>query len=82
MKAIFITVKEFKSNKDTTQGDLISMTIYSMGVIPLINMLIDIVVTSMESYNPGQNLLIRKLKIQEIQEMNFVSTALSKIAGY
>ena len=41
--------KELKSNEDITQGDPVSMAIYGIGVIPLINMLIDIVVTSTES---------------------------------
>ena len=41
--------KELKSNEGTTQGDPVSMAIYAIGVIPLINMLIDIVVISTES---------------------------------
>ena len=35
--------------KGTTQGDPVSMAIYGVGVTPLMNMLIDIVVTSTES---------------------------------
>ena len=38
-----------KSNEGTTQRDSVSMAIYGIGVIPLIKMLIDIVVTSTES---------------------------------
>ena len=41
--------KELKSNEGTTQGDPVSMAIYGIGVTPIINTLIDIVVTSTES---------------------------------
>ena len=41
--------KELKSNEGTTHGDPVSMAIYGIGVTPLINMLIDIVVTSKDS---------------------------------
>ena len=41
--------KELKSNEGTTHGDPVSMAIYGIGVTPLINMLIDIVVTSTDS---------------------------------
>ena len=47
---LFITGgKELKSNEGTTQGDPVSMAIYGIGVTPLINILIDIVVTSTKS---------------------------------
>ena len=42
--------KELKSNKGTAHSDLASMAIYGIGVTPLINMLIDIVITSTESH--------------------------------
>ena len=41
--------KELKSNEGTTQVDPVSMAVYGIGVTPLINMLIDIVVNSTES---------------------------------
>ena len=48
-RLFLIVGKELKSNEGTTQGDPVSMAVYGIGVIPLINMLIDIVVTSTES---------------------------------
>ena len=41
--------KELKSNKGTTQGNPVSMAIYGIRVTLLINMLINIVITSTES---------------------------------
>ena len=41
--------KELKSNEGTTQSGPISMTIYGIGVTPLINIFINIVVTFTES---------------------------------
>ena len=40
---------ELKSNESTTQGDPVSIAIYGIGVTLMINMLIDIAVTSAES---------------------------------
>ena len=41
--------KESKLNEGTTQSDPLSIAIYSIGGTPLINMLIDIAVTFIES---------------------------------
>ena len=47
---LFITGgKELKSNKGTTQGNPVSMAIYGIRVTLLINMLINIVITTTES---------------------------------
>ena len=48
-RLFIIGEKELKSNEGTTQGGFVSMAIYGIGVSPLINMLIDIVITSTES---------------------------------